>query len=338
MELHGPFRKNSLYLLLPYDNEKEIATLCQISNSEAHTFYLPELRNKWIHGSSHGWLVTTDIDLHVTLVNPLTRAQIQLLEDTETYPQFTVSGQHIPLSIKEHMAKLVLSENASLSTGCVVATVMTTFTRLFVRRIGDDSWTCFILKPRRIDYDHNQGIDDVIFFQGKLYATLRDVSYILIVDYDEQNFQSRHVSGPKVDYPVFNILSGHLVECSGDLLMVLKRGRLPTEDGPPTMVRFELYRFEKETETCSEIHGIGDKRLFLGPNASVSISASEVPGCKTNCIYFLDHFHERPEEAEYGYKIDNGVFSLDENKLNLIRFPNSEVRWTWPAMWYRQNI
>lgn len=180
MELHGPFRKNSLYLLLPYDNEKEIATVYQISDLEKYTFNLPELHDKRVHGSSHGWLATTDIDLHVNLLNPLTREQIRLPEPTEllerigTYPQFAMSGQHIPLSIKEHMTKLVLSENPSCLTNCVVATIMTTFSRLFVCRLGDDSWTRLMLKPRRNNYDHRENLDDVMFFQGKIYATVCD--------------------------------------------------------------------------------------------------------------------------------------------------------------------
>ena len=56
---------------------------------------IPELRGKLLRGSSHGWVLMVDGSPELNLINPLTRAQIQL-PPIDTFPNVLEYRPNVP--------------------------------------------------------------------------------------------------------------------------------------------------------------------------------------------------------------------------------------------------
>lgn len=52
-------------------------------------------------------------------------------------------------------------------------------------------------------------------------------------------------------------------------------------------VCFEAYRFDFSYDDWIELDNLGERRIFVGGNHSMAISASSLgTNCRLNCIYF----------------------------------------------------
>ena len=64
-----------------------------------------------------------------------------------------------------------------------------------------------------------------------------------------------------------------------------------------------------------EIESLGELALFLGDNSSISVLASNFPGCKPNCIYFT---HDEDGLISWDDVITAiGVYNLEYKQMEL---------------------
>ncbi|PQP92968.1 F-box protein SKIP23 [Prunus yedoensis var. nudiflora] len=132
--------------------------------------------------------------------------------------------------------------------------------------------------------------------------------------------------------PVFGGDKKFLVESSGELLVVDMYLSMAAEtdldvddeiiqlqfNGCLTerTVRFKVFRLDREGKRLVEMKSLGDRVLFLGDDCTFSASASELSGCKGNCIFFTDNFFYTSGEDEGVFKgRDIGVFDLDDGSI-----------------------
>ncbi|KAJ3706186.1 hypothetical protein LUZ61_009891 [Rhynchospora tenuis] len=350
-EVHGPFQQNSIILLLPYNNESETCAMYTLSDSRTYEFHLGVLHDKFIYGSSNGWVCLDDKAYNMRLINLLTMQQFELPYPSYALDYISSTQLDIPLINTEIMTKIVVSSSPSSSNDCIIAAIMSTFEELLVCRLGDKSWTPIIIRESKLKSNNCcQSLNDVIFFQGKIYA-INSGRNLLIVDYDGSNYVAWDTFGPS--YQEGDIIGQpsrdescieglymmrlYLVECSGKLLAVRRLGEFHPDNSWSTQY-FELFEFEESKETWRMICGLGEQSLFLGQNGSISVSAFEIPGCRPNCIYFTDDFYRGQFKWEFGFRADNGVFCCEDGNVERFSISHSMARWLVPAMWCQLKI
>ncbi|KAH7850145.1 hypothetical protein Vadar_028526 [Vaccinium darrowii] len=85
---------------------------------------------------------------------------------------------------------------------------------------------------------------------------------------------------------------------------------------------FEMYKFDDSIFSWVEVKDLGGESLFLGFNSSASISSSDFPECRGNCIYFSDDttdFDYLDQIQEGGRGFDMGIYNLNDGTIE--RFP-----------------
>ncbi|XBH60332.1 hypothetical protein VPH35_114945 [Triticum aestivum] len=101
----------------------------------------------------------------------------------------------------------------------------------------------------------------------------------------------------------------HLLESEGSVLFV---GPVlaPKEPGcPDTIGGFEVYRLDIKAARWVKVERLADDRaLFVSEQSSFTVHALEVPGCISNCIYFVD-------EVDEDSCATWGVDSMEERKV-----------------------
>ncbi|KAJ3680213.1 hypothetical protein LUZ60_016491 [Juncus effusus] len=224
----------------------------------------------------------------------------------------------------------------------MVAAIVEDCDKIIICREGEKLWTLaedeYFEFPACPKPKHGQ-LDDMMFFEGNLYA-INIFSMVTVVECGAPYFRAHYVRKPRSGkFKDWSILKRYLVVCSGNLLIVKKYAE-ELDENIQKICFFELFKFEKDTETWSRIYEIGDKALFLGQNGSISVSAAEIVGCRPNCIYFADDYYDgqRSEIGPVGYQTDNGVFCLDDNSVQIFHISHSVPFWEIPAMWLQQKI
>ncbi|PIA63481.1 hypothetical protein AQUCO_00201078v1 [Aquilegia coerulea] len=123
------------------------------------------------------------------------------------------------------------------------------------------------------------------------------------------------------------LCKGYLVESCGELLMVYRiTNYIDIDDWICTFstIKFLVYRLESIDQSNDllqwvQLESLGDRILFLGRNASLSISATGIPGVKGNCIYFTadrwDYFYSCEGINSKACCSDNGIFYMDDGRI-----------------------
>ncbi|XP_020249662.1 putative F-box protein At1g65770 [Asparagus officinalis] len=370
-----PSKPPPLPLLMQFrDNEWENINFFSLSDGRNHgEFLVPEIGNKWVVGSSHGWLFTVDTrgrDIH--LLNPLTRAQIPLPSlDAFVHPRggFTDS-EYNDFGFVE---KAILSSDPSNKRrnsvdgdDCVIAmAIISNPCVLSFCKVGDDKWT-------NVEGSLTQ-LQDVIYYKGQIYA----VNYEgIAVVYD---FAGDKKMKQIANAPDMLIDDRYLVESiHGELLLVVRMldygddeddGHDNDEEDKVVYetTDFLVYKLESVDEPINpegvhfmtvngiaergnfqfkwvEIESLGDQALFLGQNYSLCVPAVEYQGCKPNCIYFTDHGlgnrniargNLNDEEISKESICDMGIYDFGDESFQ--RFSQLNVKYHAPPIWISPN-
>ncbi|KAL6214100.1 hypothetical protein ACLB2K_013538 [Fragaria x ananassa] len=180
--------------------------------------------------------------------------------------------------------------------------------------------------------------DDVILFRGQFYA-VDGTGRTVRVGLDSR-------SPSLAANPVYGGDKKFLVESSGELLVVdmyLSDDQVDwdAEDEVSQVqlngciyertVRFKVYKVDEGGQKLVRMKSLGDRVLFLGDDCTFSASASELAGCKGNCIFFMDNFFYTSGEEEGTYKgRDIGVFDLDSGAITPLSDSPEAAKLFWP--------
>ncbi|ONK65302.1 uncharacterized protein A4U43_C07F35730 [Asparagus officinalis] len=200
------------------DNEWENINFFSVLDGRNHgDFLVPEIGNKWVVGSCHGWLFVVDTQGRgIELLNPLTRAQIPLpsLDAFEhpkggfTYGEFNDFGfvEKAIISSDPSSKRRNLGDN---DDHIIATAIISNFGVLSFCRVGEDKWT-------NVE-DSLMHIQDVIYYQRQIYA-VNDLGVAVVCDFAGEQKMKQIASAPPM-------LTGerYLVESiHGDLLLVAR--------------------------------------------------------------------------------------------------------------------
>ncbi|XP_027343354.1 F-box protein At2g26160-like [Abrus precatorius] len=172
--------------------------------------------------------------------------------------------------------------------------------KLGVCRVSEKKWTQ--IKDNQV---WNKYID-ITYHNNKFYAV--DVKGLcLSVDCSQsQKVRYNAPPGTRSEFQYYDDRGRYLVNSLGNLLLV---------DNPPVRgcnVHFNVYRLNEDEGQWIPVDNLGDQALFLGDDCSFSVSAGDLVGCKSNCIYFTVYGYTC-YDAYAGYHA--WQFDLDDHTL-----------------------
>ncbi|CAI9096889.1 OLC1v1033135C1 [Oldenlandia corymbosa var. corymbosa] len=339
-------------LMLPEKRQNDEREFYSLSERKVSMrLSLPEAKGKLCVEAGFGWLLTLSLDSgDVTLLNPFSRAQIQLPNAvTFTFPEHL---DHKEPNLYNFARKAVLSENPSkLSADFILLVIHGTIHAdigiLCFWRPGDTTWTQLESRKgihwRKLGY-YKGTFRDVNYLNGKFYA-INVLGHIWAWDGDRHRPPTWIWDGykppePKVHACYKPIDCDRRVNLYGDLylaksssssfngskrggdLLVIRRKIVHCDHMPDNWTwNFNIYRLDMTRGGGweDEITSLGGDAIFVGDNTTISIPYAETKrsGIKGDCIYFsytaLDHFTE--EEIS---KSRMGIYNINDGSMEPI--------------------
>ncbi|XP_039143246.1 putative F-box protein At2g33200 [Dioscorea cayenensis subsp. rotundata] len=138
------------------------------SEEKVYQIEIPELHThgRYCAGSSHGWLITIDLDLNINLMNPFSKAQIDLpLLPFDTFgvryqKLCELSWLNYPKQKRDKLIyKAVLSADPSKSSDYIVMVIYFANSKLAFWRPGDITW--IVINSHSFVEDVSQDFSDL---------------------------------------------------------------------------------------------------------------------------------------------------------------------------------
>ncbi|XP_030968889.1 putative F-box protein At1g65770 [Quercus lobata] len=296
-------------------------------------------------GFSHGWLATVDENMAITLLNPFKKSATKITLPSLKHrkrikiPQFNVLKvilSHNPTSSQDNYAVVVIYAPSDLLA--------------FINPTQQYAWTYL---------DENlMGFTDITFYGGLVYAVGRR-GMVVSFDVNSKKYSSHLQLKPNIIVPscyhrTFRYAERvYIVESmKGDLLVVRrfmerKEGLLEEieegeEERKSVTESFKVHKLLLNDQTKGsleehvEVKSLGDEALFVGDNQSMSILASNFPGCQPNSIYFtddsIDVFAIKNTYCPKG-PFDMGIYCLENGTFQKHYTPEYKHRYLAPPLW-----
>ncbi|PIA51962.1 hypothetical protein AQUCO_01000082v1 [Aquilegia coerulea] len=279
-------------------------------NGEKQVVYeinLPEAHQTRLVGSTGIWLITVDKSSMIRLLNPFSRVQIDL-------PQQSTFEFQIP--------QIVVSSTPSfincVSKDYVVMAIHYYKRLLAIARPGDKSWIT-VKTPCHF-------FEDIIFYKEQFYA-VNVHGAVVVCDIDQSDLHSPTASVCSETWKstYHYRQKKYLVEWLAELLLVIKyvidldedeekekRKELPLYGTE----KFKVYKLDFINREWEEVTSLGEYCLFLGFNTSVSIFAPDYSKyLKKNCIYFTDDYTHGYLGTQTPGGLDMGVFDMEDKSI-----------------------
>lgn len=288
----------------------------------------------------------------ILLLNPLTRAKLHL-PPLHSFPnvvsfnfsyigrEYMIRNSHGYLYTRNlrqmrnsFLRKVVLSSSPSSSQGNrFAALAILGHTNLAFCRHDDDSWT--LIDEAQFSWE------DVVYHDEKFYAVKKGGMVAVL------EVQGRFAPRVKIIETTGECQGDmHYVVFSGnDLLLITRYLEHELEDvgdGSNLVYRtvgFNVFKMNWSDSQWQKIESLGNQMLFLGENSSLSLSASDFPGCSGDCIYFTDDYSESNYDGAYG-RYDLGIFRLWDRSIEPLPCypPNVYSLLGWPPpIWVSPN-
>ncbi|OAY50511.1 F-box protein SKIP23 [Manihot esculenta] len=322
------------WLLLPYHkNSPNHRGFHNLSDGKTYFLEFPQAHEKRCCGCSHGWLVMVEDTPSIFLLNPLTKARIEL-PSLSTFPNFPTEvvyqncrnlnenfNRNVKLRIREsYIRKAIISEDPSMVTNFTVMAIYHTVNdneNLAFCRSGDHSWSTINETSPGPHYK------DIMFHAGKFYV-VDDKGRVSICNTDEPSSMIHVAESPPVP-PKMGYKQWYLGSLDQDLLLLGRFRNYGVPNYEYQTRRFVVYKLDASKLTWLELDGLDDKIFFLGWNCFHSISALDYKNCKGNCIYFTDdNFGVCSDFPWEGH--DFGIFDFDDGVIKRLGLPSYPIK------------
>lgn len=347
-----PRRLSGTFRILPNDGISRTSLGFYLSR---RTIFLIGLPNSHTQTDQDGWLVKIkeDVPDRKHLLNPLSRYQLNSLPNN--FPRVLnllnlrvceLGQEYVLHHVNYNSNSTPCTDAGNLYMEKVVMIWLNSESdfmlltihvsgKLAVFKSGDKKWT--------IIQDMPSPYDDVIVYKGKFYAVDNTGRTVVVGLSTELSL---------IANPVFGGDKKYLVESSGELLLVDMYLSIDTGEGSLSFgeeflehlaqymsertVRFKVFKLDEEVQSWIEVRSLGDRVLFLGDDSTFSASASDLSGCKGNCIFFVDNFFysrdEYPTGGDDGVLAgrDIGVFDLESGCIGPLGNYPEHAKMFWP--------
>jgi hypothetical protein len=319
------------WLMLPHDNGRENTRFSFLNPLENKMYNLdiPELKGMLLRGSSYGWILAVDGYPKLSLINPFTRAQIQL-PPLDTFPgilrfdpnklneEYLISTDRIYYD-KIHSRGLAFFRNYFVQKVVLLSNPTSNeFTAMAIYgelrefafcRSGDKKWSKLMVP---------QFAEDVMSYEGKFYI-LSGTKEIWIGDATSLPKVTRIAPPRSVpnDCWLVRMTSGEFAFAS------IRLKHRPIVNDPEERMYYEtthfvVYKLDQRRLKWIRVTSIGEDAFFIGKNNSLSISSQNLPnGWRKNCIYFSDAYIEGHFEGIVG-GYDNVMYNLETRRIESI--------------------
>ncbi|XP_060671383.1 F-box protein At2g26160-like [Ziziphus jujuba] len=234
-------------------------------------------------GSSYGWLVIWDETLIPHLINPFSRAQIQL-----------------PLMKSGMINNIVLSSDPSRTDNFLVAITYSTLNRLALCKHGHETWT---------ELEKKKSYRNITFRNGQIYTV--DIWDFQISDHFPtkvvkiENLYRMTYQWLRIQNKPCELRRTYLVESSGELLIVERMSAYSAPYYTTATFGFVVSKLDHDDVKggCTSLQTLTDRALSVGDKEAISVSTRDFPSLKENSIYFMENYLK--------------VYSLKEEKLSM---------------------
>lgn len=334
------FRPEAPYLLLPGrtpGRTPDTATLFSVADRRAAAVRSPA--HAFI-GSSRGWLVTTDADAALRLVNPVTGDQ-RALPAITTIPcvHALEGGSHLEFTLepftrgppypggRQPVGTFTLAAEQTrgflyrkvVLAPAAAAAMLVTGPCLGVPAFATAEDAAWRLAPSR------DGVEDAIHHEGRFYS----VGYLGAVEAWERDADTGKFSSTAVTPRLTNEDSQpwrrpkYLVAApgpAGRLMVVLKEFKETTTGWCGRRGRTWSFKVHVLDEgRWKETEDIGEAALFVGANESLCVSTRARPELRTGCVYYTDDDDlERASPSKDDDQLAVGVFSLKDGTVKKV--------------------
>nr|CAD1819855.1 unnamed protein product [Ananas comosus var. bracteatus] len=301
-----------------YPGEREgcdTRSFYSLSEDKIHELDLPEACRQRCVGSTDGWLVTVGEafegeEIHV--LNPSRELDYRFRPVDACSPcrRIRISGAAASVGVSRRRrigrrsgsARSATSRRRSSrarrggsSRDGAAREVPETCKQAGLCEAGDAAWT--ILSWDWEQFKNKWGpFEDAVYYKGQFYVVNSHGTVMRCrippVGSNEKPAAEVIAFGPPTDEWVWGN-SRYLVELRGELLQVLRRQwDSETKDGERRLLTdgFYIFRLDTDHSVWDMMYTLGDHAVFLGMSTTVAVPASDLRGCKRNCIYFTDDY------------------------------------------------
>ncbi|TVU50892.1 hypothetical protein EJB05_02287, partial [Eragrostis curvula] len=300
----------------------------------------PPIADRYIWGSSHGWIATADACSELHLLNPATGEQLALppvatveqvnpvLVDAGELSRYDLSFYDATVPRKETQPpqpygvgelrevlylKVILSGDPSSRGGGDYITAMLIHNprrQLSFARVGNDDderWHWVTTSPRYSEYS------DCIYHDGAFYAMSRQggIHRYTIAG----TFASCEVIfNDTLPYDAFNVYIAR--SSSGDVLQIWRYTDIQEEE--PKEMRtdgFEIYKLDLEQQCGVGLRALGDDALLIGHSYTCCLSTKDYPKLLPNHVYFTDDSEYWLMEKK-NIRRDVGVYNMEDESFH----------------------
>ncbi|KAH0727274.1 hypothetical protein KY284_003139 [Solanum tuberosum] len=121
-------------------------------------------------------------------------------------------------------------------------------------------------------------LTNAIGFEGKFYAISLQGTLVVI----ESKFQVTKLSSSRAVPSVYSKhFTEYFVESNGEIFLISERSIRKVD-------KVEVMKLEMDDVSWLKLDNLGNRTLFAGTNCCISVNASQL-GCRSNCIYFIEH-------------------------------------------------
>ncbi|KAG6493569.1 hypothetical protein ZIOFF_048561 [Zingiber officinale] len=331
------------WLLLPAEQIDDSCTFLPLpSDNDHHSYFkfspVSPLHGMCYAGSNGSWVAIVDLAFNISLLNPLTRAQIYLPSLLDIFPCEPLPncggyifhkkvGNSYFLEFETcrdyHIKKVIFSSNPT-PNNYMAMVICNGFPSAYTKA-GASKWI-------NLDFFTH----DIIYYDGLFYAVMGGPSYIIAIDLSGDDPIKRVIIDDDIEFfdslPICKYHYHYLAFSStGELFLILRRGEYvyldPSDDDEDPIkhetIGFMVFKYNCESSSYwDEVRCLGNKSIFIGMNNAYLLSIEDFAGVKANCIYFTDTWEGSRCNADKGRSnLDIGIFDLEQKKFQRYCLP-----------------
>ncbi|XP_021823358.1 putative F-box protein At5g55150 [Prunus avium] len=302
---------NSVPMLLIPDRQKDTWNLCDVTNDKVLKMQLRWMKKRFC-GSSKGWLIVCDENFVVTLINPSSRVKGRKEKENSIVrlPPLDPPGQYRKSAHAKHCEYFVYKATISAdpisnANDCIVVVIYNPRCELAFIRLGDNKWTYF----DETGYEIWCLFEDIAQIGDKSYVVTSCESQLLTFEYTTQRILNINLVAPCSETEEY--MKAYLVGSNEEELLLVHRYTTYTNHCRVTN-GFRIFKLNYDTREWIEKNDLGDFSLFVGDNSSISVVASKIQGCESNCIYF---YADCDRIVRYCPFTDFGVYNVKSQRI-----------------------